>query len=303
MRPSMLPDQSGKVIVITGATSGIGRETAIALAGAGATVVIASRNPAKLDAVVKQVRREAGSQDVHPQELDLGSFASIRAAAEELRAQRPRIHVLVNNAGVYLSQRRVTTDGFEMTFGINHLGHFLLTSLLLDRLRSSESARVVTVSSVGHRFTNGLDFDDLQSERHYSISEAYTRSKLANVLFTKQLARREADSGVSAFAVHPGNIRSGFGQDGDATGVMGAGLQFARLFMVGPKLGAAASVYAAVAPGIEPRTGGYFQRSPIGGYRSVHESTPSKAALDSATAERLWAVSEELVAGADNRLR
>jgi NAD(P)-dependent dehydrogenase (short-subunit alcohol dehydrogenase family) len=185
-----------------------------------------------------------------------------------------------------------------MTMGINHFGHFLLTKLLLDRLRTSAPARVVSVSSVGHRFTRSMNFDDLMSEKHYAIQEAYTRSKLANILFTKELARREAANGVTAYAVHPGNIRSGFGQDGDTTGFMGVGLKIIRPFIPGPKVGAAASVYTAVAPGIEPKSGGYFQRSPIGGYRSVHESKPSAAARDDEAAKRLWQISEELVATA-----
>jgi NAD(P)-dependent dehydrogenase (short-subunit alcohol dehydrogenase family) len=300
---SRLPDQTGKVAVITGGSSGSGLETAVALAGAGATVVVCSRNTRKIADAVERIRLRTGKTGVHGLELDLASFASIRSGAAELLSQWPRLDVLINNAGVYLSERQLTAEGFEMTFGINHLGHFLLTGLLLDRLRASAPSRVVNVSSVGHRFARDMNFDDLQSERRYSIQEAYTRSKLANVLFTKELARREAANGVSAFAVHPGNIRSGFGQDGDATGVMGMGLRFARLFMAGPKLGAAASVYVAVTPGLESRSGGYFQRSPIGGYRSVHESTPSKAARDAAAATRLWQVSEQLIAGVENRSR
>ena len=297
VKPSALPDQSGKVIVITGGTSGIGLETAVALAGAGTTVVLSSRTPAKVDAAVAHVKSGTGKPDVHGLTLDLASFASIRGAADQLLNQWPQIHVLINNAGVYLSERQLTEDGIEMTFGTNHLGHFLLTELLIDRLRASPPARVVNVSSVGHRFTRSMNFDDLQSERHYAIQEAYTRSKLANILFTKELARREAGNGVTAFAVHPGNIRSGFGQDGDATGLMGFGLKLIRPFIAGPKLGAAASVYVAVAPGIESKTGGYFQRSPVGGYRSVHESKPSAAARDPEAAARLWRVSEELIAG------
>ena len=295
MKPSALPDQTGKVIVITGATSGIGLETAVALAGAGATVVVSSRNPGKVDTAVAEVRRRAERGDVHPLTLDLGSFASIHAASEQLLSQFPQIHVLINNAGVYLSERQLTEDGIEMTFGINHLGHFLLTNLLIERLRASAPARVVNVSSVGHRFTRSMNFDDLQSEKHYAIQEAYTRSKLANVLFTRELAKREVRTGVSAYAVHPGNIRSGFGQDGDATGFMSFGLKMIRPFIAGPKLGAAASVYTAVAPGIESKSGGYFQRSPVGGYRSVHESKPSKAARDSEAARRLWDISEQLI--------
>jgi NAD(P)-dependent dehydrogenase (short-subunit alcohol dehydrogenase family) len=201
---------------------------------------------------------------------------------------------------VYLSERQETEDGIEMTFGINHLGHFLLTSLLIERLRASKPARVVNVSSVGHRFTRSMNFADLQSEKHYAIQEAYTRSKLANVLFTRELAKREAGTGVTAYAVHPGNIRSGFGQDGDATGVMGFGLKLIRPFIAGPKLGAAASVYTAVAPGIESKSGGYFQRSPVGGYRSVHESKPSAAARDDDAARQLWEISEQLIATAQS---
>jgi NAD(P)-dependent dehydrogenase (short-subunit alcohol dehydrogenase family) len=295
--PTRLPDQTGKVIVITGATGGIGLETAVALAGAGASVVVSGRSPAKVDAAVDEVRRRTGNRNVDALTLDLASFASIHSGADDLLARYPQIHVLINNAGVYLSERRVTEQGFEMTFGVNHLGHFLLTDLLLERLRASAPARVVNVSSIGHRFTRALDFDDLQSEKHYAIQEAYTQSKLANILFTKELAKREATTGVTAYAVHPGSIRSGFGQDGDTSGVMGAGLRVFRLTQPGPKLGALASINAAAQPGIEPRTGGYFRRWwPLGGYRSVREGKPSRAASDPQAAHRLWTESEKLVA-------
>ena len=294
MAPS-LPDQTGKVSLITGTTSGIGRATAQALAQAGGTVLVSSRDLSKVEAAVDEIRRTAGNQDVHGVTLDLASFASVRVAAADVLQRWDRLDVLINNAGVYLSDRQVTADGFEMTFGTNHLGHFLLTTLLLDRLRDSGPSRVVNVSSAGHRFARRMTFDDLQSERRYSLNDAYCRSKLANVLFTKELARRETGAGVSAFAVHPGTIRSGFGQDGDTGGVMGAGLGVVRLIMTGPTRGAAASLYAATAPGLESRSGGYFQRRPGLGARSVHEARPSAAARNEAAARQLWDVSELLI--------
>jgi retinol dehydrogenase-12 len=296
--PALLPDQSGKVVLVTGATAGIGRCTAQALAAAGATVVVSARNESKVSEAVGDLRARTGNDRVYGLTLDLASFASIRASARDVLDRHDRLDVLVNNAGVYLSDRQLTADGFEATFGINHLGHFLLTDLLLDRLRASAPARVVNLSSLGHRFVRGLDFDDLQNARNYSTSTAYSRSKLANILFTKELARREAGSRVSAFAVHPGNIRSGFGQDGDTHGVLGAGLRVARQFMVGPATGACASVYAAVAPGLEQRSGAYLQRSAMRGYDSVHEVKPSAAARDEGAAARLWAESERLVLAA-----
>ena len=283
MNPAALPDQTGKVIVITGATSGIGFETAVALAGAGATVVVSSRNQAKVDDAVARVKQRSRRDDVHGLVLDLASFASIRSAAAELLAQRPRIDVLINNAGVYLSERRLTADGFEMTFGTNHLGHFLLTNLLLDRLRASAPARVVNVSSIGHRFTRQMNFDDLQSERHYTVQEAYTQSKLANVLFTKELARRLRGTDVTANCFHPGNVATGFNRNNGP--LMTVAMTVIRPFSRRPKKGAETVVWLVDSTEAGGVSGAYFV--------DCREATPSAPAMNADAAKRLWQVSEE----------
>jgi NAD(P)-dependent dehydrogenase (short-subunit alcohol dehydrogenase family) len=220
--------------------------------------------------------------------LDLADFASIRSCAADVRDRFDRLDVLINNAGLVQAQRTVTADGFETTFGVNHVGHFLLTSLLLDQLRASAPARVVVVSSHAHRAVSGLDFDDLNAEASYRPLVAYNRSKLANLLFTRELARRLDGSGVTANALHPGFVASRLGRDGDG-GVAGAVVMVvARPFAISPRRGARTSIYLASSPEVATVTGEYFSRS-----RPVRASS---AATDDAAARRLWAVTEELVA-------
>jgi NAD(P)-dependent dehydrogenase (short-subunit alcohol dehydrogenase family) len=293
--PTRPPALAGKVVLITGANSGIGHEAAVELARRGATVVVAARSELKAGAAVAAVRRRARCPDERAVSLllDLARFRSIRAAAAEVLDRFDRLDVLVNNAGAILSDRRVTEDGFEMTFGVNHLGHFLLTSLLLDRLRAGAPARVVTVSSIGHRFAGGLSWSDLNHERGYNGTAVYNESKLANVLFTMELARRLDGTGVTANCLHPGAVRSGFGAREDTRGVERAVLAGARPFMVGPRRGAAPIVELAASPRYEAVTGQYF----VGGYLSRCRRRPASAAgRDPDAARRLWAVSEELVA-------
>jgi len=282
-------DMTGKTVVITGATSGIGLETAVALAGAGARVVITGRDRARGEAAVKDIQRRSGSQAVELVVFDLGDLASVRAGAGEILARCPRIDVLVNNAGIVLSDRRVTPDGLEATFAVNHLGPFLLTELLLDRLKASAPARIVNVASTAHKGARrGLDFDDLQSERAYRALNVYSKSKLANIYFTTELARRLAGTGVTANSLHPGTVATGYGRDGDTKGVFAFGLKVIKPFILSPERGARTSVFLASAPEVAEVTGAYFLRR--------KQATPTRVARSTEAASRLWEVSEKLIA-------
>ena len=281
-----------RTVVITGASSGIGQETAAALAAMGDTVVMTSRDPERGAAALADVRARSGSAEVHLLPLDLASFASIRAFATEVNDRFPAVHVLVNNAGVVLSRRQVTAEGFEMMFGVNHLGHFLLTDLLLDRLRAgaddaSGGARVVTVSSVAQRFVPRMPFGDLQSERRFSTMVAYSVSKLANVLFANELARRLDGTGVTSNSMHPVAVRTNFAGDGDTSGVLKWGMAAARPLMLPPAGGARTVIHLAASPEVAATTGGYFALN-----RQLRQGRVGK---DPAVARRLWDVSRELV--------
>jgi NAD(P)-dependent dehydrogenase (short-subunit alcohol dehydrogenase family) len=281
----------GKVVVVTGSNVGIGLETAVGVASLQATTVLACRNQAKAEAAAKEVTRRTWNDDVHVVALDLADLASVRKAAEDILTRWDRLDVLVNNAGGTWSYRQQTAQGYEYTFGVNHLGPFYLTNLLLERLRAGSPSRVVCVSSIGHHFTrDGMRFDDLQSERRYEGMDAYCRSKLANVLFVRELARREAPSGVTANAAHPGWVRSSFGLDGDTTGVVGAGFQIMRPLQISPKSGAKTSIYLATSPDVATKSGMYWVRSKPGHM--------SRRARDDAAVTRLWDESERLLASA-----
>ncbi len=289
--PRSLPDLGGRVVVITGANSGIGKEAAVALARSGATVVATSRDPARGERAVEEVRRRSGAGErVELASLDLASFASVRAFAADLLARHDRLDVLVNNAGLILEHRLVTDEGFEMIVGVNHVGHFLLTELLLDRLVASAPARIVTVASVGHRLAS-MDAlrDDLMSELSFEGFRVYCQSKLANVLHSAELARRLDGSGVTANSLHPGIVRSGFARDGDTT-AMNVLYTLLGPFMVSSKRGARTIAHLAASPAVETRTGGYYVR------RRPHR--PSGAARDPANARWLWEETAALVAAA-----
>ncbi len=277
-------DMTGKVCLVTGATQGIGRAAALALAGMGATVAVVGRSPERTAAAVAAIRGQTGNSSVDALLADLSDQSQVRRLAHEIHARYPRLDVLINNAGGIFAQRRETVDGLELTFALNHLAYFLLTNLLLDRLIASAPARIVNVASGAHRSPRGLSFDDLQMRRGYFSFRAYARSKLANVLFTRELARRLAGTGVTANAVHPGLIHSGFG------GNNGPIWDFMYLFINAlarpPEAGADTVVYLAAAPEVEGVTGGYFhQRRP---------AAISPAARDAAAARRLWQASEQL---------
>ena len=283
-----------RTIVITGANTGIGLETAVSLASAGERVIIACRNPAKADAAVAEISARAASSDVSAVPLDLASLASVRACAAELGRRCERIDVLINNAGLIQSGRETTVDGFETTFGVNHLGHFLLTDLLRERLVASAPARVVTVSSIAHRLAGGMSWSDLQHERGYNGTVVYNESKLANVLFTVELARRLEGTGVVANCLHPGAVRTGFGNAEDTRGLERLGVLLGTPFFVTAHRGAQPIVRLAAWPQYATVTGGYY----VGGYTArCAKRNASAAGRDPVAAQRLWAVSEELLAG------
>jgi NAD(P)-dependent dehydrogenase (short-subunit alcohol dehydrogenase family) len=283
---------NGETVVITGGNAGIGKETAVGLAQQGAHVIITSRDAARGEAAASEIReRSRPNGEVEVMSLDLASLASIREFASELARRHDRLHVLVNNAGVVLGSRRLTSDGFEQTFGVNHLGHFLLTDLLMPQLRAGAPSRVVNVSSHAHKSArDGLDFGDLQAEQRYQPFQVYARSKLANISFTRELARRLDGSGVTANALHPGFVRSQFGRDGDLGTGMGVGIGIVQVFAISARRGARTSIHLASSSAVAETTGGYFFR--------CKPAAVSKPAEDDAAARRLWSASEELVAGA-----
>ncbi len=277
-----------KVVVVTGGNAGIGLETAVGLAQLGSRVVFTARDPARGAAALDDVRRRSGSDAVDVMPLDLASFASIRAFVADFGRNYDRLDVLVNNAGGMLRTRTETVEGFETTFGVNHLGHFLLTELLRDQLTASAPARIVIVASEAHKMTRGgIRFDDLQSTRHYSAFPVYGRSKLANVLHARELGRRLAGTGVTANALHPGYVDSHFARDGDY-GFERLQALGARLFAITPAQGAATSIFLAAADEVTGATGGYYAR--------CKPRRPSPRGRDDAAAARLWAASDALVA-------
>jgi len=271
--------------IVTGANTGIGKATAAGLARRGARVMMVSRDPAKGEAAKADLLASQPGARLEVVQGDLGSLATTRALAEALLGRCPRIDALVNNAGVWMTEREETPDGFEKTFGVNHLAPFLLTHLLRDRLAETGGARIVNLSSA--LYVRGrLDFDDLQSERgKFSGTRAYSTSKLANLYFTQELARRLEGSGVTTYAVHPGVVRTELPRR--MNGVMRAGFKVISLFLKSPAQGAATSLHCATAPGIEAQSGRYFA-----GSRPRAVRGPGK---DVAAARRLWEVSERLV--------
>ena len=275
---------TGKTVLVTGGTGGIGLATAAGLAGLGARVGIVGRDAARSEAAATNLRGSGAEVDVFV--ADMSSQREVRRLAEEVLAAYPRLDVLVNNVGGYWATRRTTVDGLEHTFAVNHLAPFLLTNLLLDRLRASAPARVVTVSS-GAQAMGRIDFEDLQGERAYNGQHAYNQSKLANVMFTYELARRLQGSGVTANALHPGVVRTNFGRE-DSKGWMRTMLPIIRPFLKSPERGAATSVYLASSPELTGVTGQYFANS--------KPKTSSKASHDAAAAARLWDMSAALVA-------
>jgi NAD(P)-dependent dehydrogenase (short-subunit alcohol dehydrogenase family) len=281
----------GKVVVVTGSNTGIGLETAVGVAAQEATTVLACRNRTKADAAAQEVVRRTWNEDVHVVPLDLADLDSVQKAVDEISSRWDRVDVLVNNAGGVWSRRQLTAQGFEYSMGVMHLGPFYLTRQLLARLQRSAPARIINVTSMGHHFAkNGMRFDDLQSEKKYDAMEVYCRAKLANVLFTRELARRLPPTVVTANAAHPGWVRSRFGMDGDVSGVNGAGFRIIRPFQISPRRGARTSIFLATSPAVADKTGIYWVRSKPGHM--------GRQARDDAAAARLWDESESLVASA-----
>ena len=291
----MAVDMNGKVVLITGATGGIGKETARALAAQGATVVVSGRDPGRLESAVEELKADRPQGSIESLVMDLASLDSVRSGAAEALSRWDRLDVLINNAGVVLSGRQESPDGLELTMATNHFGHFLLTGLLLDRLKASAPARIVNVSSLAHRGARSVGLNDLQSQASYSAMSVYSRSKLANLLFTKELAQRLEGTGVSAFAVHPGVVRTGWGRSGDTRGFLNAFLSLGVLIQISPRAGAAASIYAATQPGIESHSGAFYQRALFGNFGPVRATQPAAPARDAAAAALLWEESAKLV--------
>src|SRR6478609_9912469 len=275
---------TGRTVLVTGATGGIGEATALGLVASGAHVAITGRDRGRTEAAARGLCA-AGSGPVDLFVADLSDQSQVRAMADEILQHLPRIDVLVNNVGGFWNTRHVTADGLERTFALNHLAPFLLTNLLLDRLRQSPAARVVTVSSNAHS-TGRIDFDDLQGEQSYSGARAYSQSKLANVLFTYELASRLHGTSVTANALHPGVVRTSFGAE-DPAGVQRFLVPLVRPFMKSPAQGAATSIHLASAPGLTHVSGRYFANS-----KEKRSAGPS---YDRAAAVKLWKISTDLV--------
>ena len=268
---------NAKIVLITGGTSGIGRVTVRELARMGAKVVVVGRDPAKLDAI----KRETGADAIR---ADLQLVGEVRRVAAEFRDKYARLDVLVNNAGAVFSARQVTAEGLERTFALNHMAYFTLTAALLDLLRASAPARVISVASEASR-GGRIDFGDLQMERRYLGVRQYCNTKLMNLLFAFELSRRLEGSGVTSNAVHPGTVASSFAMQG--AGLFGILARIARPFLIGEEKGARTQIWAASEPALGAVTGKYFVRR--------REKSPVRAALDPAAARRLWEESEKLV--------
>jgi NAD(P)-dependent dehydrogenase (short-subunit alcohol dehydrogenase family) len=276
----------GKQLLVTGASRGIGRATVLALAKLGANLSLLVRDRERGEQVIEEIRGTNPNGRVDLFVADLSSMKEVRRVAKEYRDKHDRLDVLINNAGAINMDREVTVDGYERTFATNHLAYYLLTEELLDLLKKSAPARIVNVSSEAHRSAK-LDFDDLMQEKHsYAGFSQYCNSKLANILFTKELAKRLEGSGVTVNCLHPGVIASGFGRNNK--GVFGFIMRnLAGPFLGSEESGARTSVYLASSPEVEGKSGLYF--------KSSKESTPTKTAQDAAVAGRLWTLTEALV--------
>jgi NAD(P)-dependent dehydrogenase (short-subunit alcohol dehydrogenase family) len=272
----------GQVCVVTGATSGIGKAAAAALARQGAEIIVVGRDPGRAEATAAAIQAD-GAPPPKVEIADLARLDQVRALAGRLNQTLDRIDVLINNAGLVLNERQVTPDGYEHVFAVNHLAPFLLTNLLRPKLTASAPARVITVSSDAHTAAR-LDLDDPNLEHGWSSWRSYSNSKLANILFTRELARRLEGTGVTANCLHPGVVRTGFGRD--ARPLMRVGITIAKPFMLSPERGADTTVYLASSPDVAAKTGGYYVK------RQLRE--PSAAARDDGLARRLWEISERL---------
>lgn len=274
----------GKTAIVTGATNGIGKAAAIALAEMGAEVVLIARNRALLQQTTEQIKHKTGNRKISFLVGDLSSQAEVRRVAAEFLASDRPLHILLNNAGALFGDRQVSVDGIEMTFALNHLGYFLLTELLLDRIRQSGPARIVNVASRAHESAkNGISFDDLQFTNKYSAMLAYGQSKLANILFTRELARRLRGTQVMVNCLHPGFVATRFGH---GTKIMSFIMSLLRPFQRSIDHGARTSIYLSSSPEVENISGEYFVDCKI--------AQPKSYAKDDAAAKRLWEISEQV---------
>ena len=272
-----------KTCVVTGANSGIGKEIARGLAAEGSGVLMVARDRDRGEAARSEVSRSTDNRAVELVICDLASQRQVRELASTILDLCDRLDILVNSAGLTLGERILTEDGIETTFAVNHLAPFLLTSLLLERLKATKPSRVVTVASDAHRGAE-INFDDPSGERGFSAWRAYGQSKLANVLFTRELARRLRGTGVTATCLHPGVVRSGFGRQGPA--FIRVYFRIAGLFLLSPKKGAETAIWLASSPEVEGASGGYYEKRRL--------TNPSLAARDPEAATRLWQLSERL---------
>jgi len=271
----------GKIIIITGANSGIGKETAISLAKMGAKIVMLCRNEKRGQEALEEIKKKSSSGNVELILADLSNQESIYSAVNQFKSKYDHLDMLINNAGLILKERKLTLDGYETTFAVNHLGHFLLTNLLLDLLIKSSPSRIINVSSSAHKYAK-LNLEDINSEKKYRSSRAYGNSKLANILFTYELARTLEGTGVTANALHPGGVRSNF-----AKGQFKPFMALASLFMISAKKGAKTSVYLASSPEVEEVSGKYFVKS--------KPAKSSKISYSEKLQRELWELSERMI--------
>src|SRR5713226_531052 len=281
--PEINIDMTGKTCLITGGNSGIGKATALGLARMGANVVIVTRSKEKGEAALADIITKSGNRNIELMLADMSSQDSIRKFAGDFKAGHEKLHLLVNNAGVYLTRRTTTVEGLESTFAINHLGPFLLTNLLLDLLKASAPSRIVNVTSDAHNGAK-VNFEDLQGEKKFSGWQAYGQSKLAMILFTRELAKKLENTGVTVNSAHPGVVRTNFAKNNG--GVVSLGFRFLGLFFISPESAARRVLYVATSPDLEGVTGKYFTK--------MHEVRSSQESYDDDSAKRLWQVSGEL---------
>lgn len=272
-----------KTVLITGPTSGIGKATAVELAREGYTIALLARDLNKALATKEEIIKATGNKNIDIQSIDLASLQSVKKAANELKVKFKQIDLLINNAGGIFNTRQVSADGYELTFAINHLGHFLLTNLLIDNLKAAGAARIINVSSEAHR-TGKINFEDIMLENNFTSFKAYSQAKLANILFTNELHLRYSNDNISSFSLHPGVVNTGFGDD--FAGGFKLIMKMTRPLMRSPLKGAATSVYLAKTPSLEHFSGNYFK-----------DNKPTKLngiALDKEIARKLWELSEKL---------
>ncbi|MGZ5937606.1 MAG: SDR family oxidoreductase [Rhizomicrobium sp.] len=275
----------GKTVVVTGGTSGIGEVAAFRLAGQGARIVLIARDPKRGDVTLSMLKQANPTADHKVHYGDLSSIADMKRVATEVANTEPKIDVLVNNAGAVFLSRQTSVDGLEMTFATNHMNYFVVTNILLDRLKATPGARIVSTASEAHK-SGKLDFDDVQSAKSYSTFRVYGTSKLCNILFTRELARRLDGTGVTANSLHPGFVGTRFGQNNATNFFMKALTRTIMTFGISPEEGAKTIIHLASSPDVATISGEYFYKCKV--------AEPSLAAQDDDAAKRLWDVSAKI---------